>query len=151
MLPRFEDGRINYTGSPLSAVVIVVVRHIDKFLILKRSQRVANYKGMWDFLAGYFDKLVSASDIASNELIEELGITGGFTLSELEPLMQTDGKIDKSWLVFPVLAELDATPQIKLNWENERYEWIYGKELAKYETVPGARELFLAFFAEYTK
>ncbi len=45
-LPRFEDGRINYTTSKTAPVVTVFIGYGNKFLLLKRSHKVQNYKGM---------------------------------------------------------------------------------------------------------
>ena len=43
-LPRFEDGRVDYTKSPVAPVVNCIVWYDDKILLLQRSDRVANIR-----------------------------------------------------------------------------------------------------------
>ena len=54
-LPKFEDGRINYTGCKRCPVLNCVVTYNGEVLLLKRSDKVANYKGYWNFVAGFLD------------------------------------------------------------------------------------------------
>ena len=58
-LPKFPDGRIDYRNSKEAAVVSVFVMCGNELLLLKRSDRVGNYKGRWNVAAGYFDELKS--------------------------------------------------------------------------------------------
>jgi len=56
-LPKFEDGRINYSCSDEAPVITIFVRYKDKILLLKRSDKVAAYKGKWNTIAGYLDEI----------------------------------------------------------------------------------------------
>ena len=39
-LPKFPDGRIDYSSSDIAPVITVFVKHKDKILLLKRSDKV---------------------------------------------------------------------------------------------------------------
>ena len=56
-LPKFEDGRIDYSNSNISIVVTVFVKFQDEILLLKRSDKVSTYQGKWNTVAGYIDDL----------------------------------------------------------------------------------------------
>jgi ADP-ribose pyrophosphatase YjhB (NUDIX family) len=134
--PKFPDGRINYTGVSKSAVVTVFLKFKDEILLLKRSDKVGNYKGMWNAVSGYFDEIMSAEDIGRKELREETGITGGYRLSMGMPHEIHDAEINKTWLVFPLVAEFNEKPRIRLNWENTEDKWVNIKDLNKFDIMP---------------
>ena len=39
------------------------------------------------------------------------------------------------WIVHPFLFNV-INPNVKLNWENEKYKWILPNEITSYSTVP---------------
>jgi len=55
-LPKFPDGRIDYTNSDTSLVLTVFIKYKDKILILKRSNKVGTYQGKWNTVTGYLDE-----------------------------------------------------------------------------------------------
>ncbi len=46
-----------------------------------------------------------------------------------------DNKVNKTWIIHPVLAELKELPDIRLDWEHTEYKWIKPKELKKFDIV----------------
>lgn len=141
-LPKFSDGRIDYSGSDKAPVLTCFVKYNDKILLLKRSDKVRTYQGMWNSVAGYLDEFVSVQEKAYKELQEELGITVDL-ISKIklgEPYEFNDKKIRKRWIIFPVLVELNKEPVIKLDWEHTEYQWIYLADLNKYNKVPNLEE-----------
>jgi len=46
-----------------------------------------------------------------------------------------DSKINKTWIVHPVLVELKEKPEIKLDWEHTEFRWIKPEELNNYDFV----------------
>ena len=143
-LPKFDDGRINYKSSKIAPVINIFVRHKDKILLLKRSNKVTNYSGIWNNVSGYFDEIKSIKDKAMEEVSEEIGIVekNVSSIKIGEPFGLTDAKIKKVWVICPVLIDLKTKPEVKLNYEHTQYKWINPKDLAKFETVPGlARNL----------
>ena len=136
-LPRFPDGRINYTGTKKAPVLNCVVQYGEKVLLLKRSDKVANYKGIWNFVAGFIDEPRPIREKALEEVTEELGITEGDVSSTktVEPYEIFDPTAQKTWIVYPALVVLNKQPKIKLDWEHSDYAWISPDELNKYQVV----------------
>ena len=139
-LPKFSDGRINYSGSKIAAVVTVYIFNEGKLLILKRSEKVGHYKSMWDTVSGYLDEVIDPVDKALREVNEELGI-GSSSIekaSKGKEFSFSDEKEGIEWVIAPILVVLSKTPtKIRLNFENTEYKWIDPRSLPDYNTVPG--------------
>lgn len=137
-LPKFEDGRIDYSNSKTALVLTCFIQVKNEILILKRSDKIATYKGMWNTVAGYIDDYVPLKEKVLEELNEELFISE----SQIEKFKIgnnyefTDKNINKTWIIYPVLITLSKKPEIKLNWEHIDYKWINPKEIINYDTVP---------------
>ncbi len=141
-LPRFPDGRIDYSNSDKAPVLTCFVRFEDKILLLKRSDRVRTHKGKWYTVAGYVDEPKPIREKALEELHEELGISEQNILQCKigSPYEFFDPDEQKTWLVHPVLVELKQRPEIKLDWEHTEFKWISPYELTTYVTVPKLEE-----------
>ena len=136
-LPHFEDGRINYSDSNEAPVVTIFVKYKNEILLLKRSDKVRTYREKWNTIAGYLDEVKPLKEKVWEELREEIGVIekdilnikygGSYKLK--------DKKINKIWIVHPVLVELKDKPEIVLDWEHTEYKWIKPKDLNKYDTV----------------
>jgi len=137
-LPRFPDGRIDYSNSDKAPVLTCFVRCEDKILLLKRSDRVRTYQGKWHTVAGYIDEPKPIRQKALEELEEELDIhskdVSDFTAGEPYEFFDEGAKM--SWIVHPVLVELKNKPQIRLDWEHTEFMWISPNEVEGYDTVP---------------
>jgi len=140
-LPKFPDGRINYTNSNSAPIVSIFVKYKDEFLLLKRSDKVNVYKGKWNSLTGYLDKPNFIEQIVE-EVEEELGFGKEYFLSTQfgDHYEIFDDKINKKWIIFPVLLELNDKPDIRLNWENSEYKWIKPGELNNFDIIPDVEE-----------
>jgi len=55
-LPKFPDGRIDYTHAHKAPGMTCFIKFKDKILLLERSNQVSTYKGMWGSVAGYIDE-----------------------------------------------------------------------------------------------
>lgn len=137
-LPKFPDGRIDYSNSNVAPVVTVFVKYKEKILLLKRSDKVRVYQGKWNTVAGYLDELRPIREKVLEEIKEELEIEKDNVLSIIfgEPYQFTDKEVNKTWIVCPVLVELKEKPNIKLNWEHTDYKWIKQDELRNFDIVP---------------
>lgn len=144
-LPKFPDGRIDYRDSKEAAVVSVFVMCGNELLLLKRSDRVGNYKGRWNVVAGYFDELKSPEEKALEELKEETGINSDqiLKIKSFPHFKLIDNEIDKVFYTFPVLVLLDKKPEIKLDWEHTEFKWVDLNNLNKFETVYGLGEILV--------
>lgn len=134
-LPKFPDGRIDYSHSSIAPIINIFLRYEGKILLVKRSNKVSSYHGKWNGVAGYLDEFVPIKKKMSEELIEEVGITDKQILHYHigEPYQFTD-KI--TWIVHPILVDLKIKPEIKLDWEHTEYRWIKPEELNNFDTVP---------------
>lgn len=137
-LPKFSDGRINYSNSDIAPVIIVFIKDKDKILLLKRSNKVRTYQGRWNTVAGYLDELKSIRGKILQEIQEETGISenniSSIHIGKLHKFK--DKEINKIWLVYSVLVELKNRPNIKLDWEHTEHKWIKPEELENFDTVP---------------
>ena len=138
-LPKFQDGRIDYTKSEKA-----FVKHGEKILLLKRSDEVNDYPRKWNAVTGFMDELVTVEEKVLQELNEELGI-GKDSISSMrvgKPYEVKDFSIKKTWIVNPVIVELNRMPQIKLNFEHTEFKWISKNELSYFNTVPILNNFF---------
>jgi 8-oxo-dGTP pyrophosphatase MutT (NUDIX family) len=138
-LPKFDDGRIDYTTSAVAPVVNCIVWHQDLVLLLQRSNRVGQGKGKWSGVDGYIDRLVPLQVIVLNELREELGIsdTDVVRVAVADSYESEDRQAEVKWVVFPVLVELSRVPEISLDWEHTQYSWIKPGEIHNFDILPG--------------
>ncbi len=143
-LPKFLDGRIDYRNSRESAVINVFIMHEERLLLLKRSDKVGNYKGCWNVVAGYFDELKSVLEKALEEVGEETGIGRDqiLNIKVCEDFKLIDKEIDKIFYIFPVLITLKSKPEIKLDREHTECRWVDPNELSKFKTVNGLHTVF---------
>jgi 8-oxo-dGTP pyrophosphatase MutT (NUDIX family) len=138
-LPRFPDGRIDYTTSDLAPVVNCMVYHDEHVLLLRRSNRVGAGQGKWSGVDGYIDTLDSLRSTVLKELKEELGLAEDQVadIQIARPYRSADSEAEKTWVVYPVLVELTKTPDIRLDWEHTRYEWVRPDKIGRFNLLPG--------------
>src|SRR3989344_164455 len=133
-----QKDYIDYTNSKRAPVVICFVKHDGKFLLVKRSEKVGAYKNLWSSIAGFLDDSKTASEKATQEMEEELGIKKSEIMSIVEgPIyVFTDEKLGREWERHLVVVEI-STPKVHLDWEHIDFVWISPEEISKYETPPG--------------
>lgn len=136
-LPRFEDGRIDYSHSDVAVTVTCFVKHEEDILLLKRSHKVKEAKGKWCAVTGYFDEIKPVMEKAIEEVEEEVGINKSYIarvkVGEVYKLRRAGGKL---LVIYPVLIELRGKPDVSLDWEHTEYRWIKPEELEKFDVVP---------------
>lgn len=142
-LPRFADGRINYTDAETSPVLVCFVRYQDKYLLLKRSDKVGLYKGYWSAIAGFIDnEKQTLREKVLEELDEEAGITEeqivGWTW--IEEYEYSDPVTGKKFIRYPVVVDFLHRPEITLDWEHHKHEWICAEERQNYQQITGSEE-----------
>ena len=127
-------------------IVTSFITSNDKFLLLKRSQKVKTMKGLWAGISGIIENDEEPLQRAKIEIFEELGIK-----EDHIKLLKTAEQIrvispqykNHEWEIFPFLFETN-NPTIKLNWENSEYMWITPEELGKFKTVPNLDKVLLS-------
>ena len=137
-LPKFPDGRIDYSNSNSAAVMTIFVKHKNEILLLKRSDTVLIYKGKWNAVAGYLDEIKPIREKILEELSEELGIDEKniVSISTKGPEKIEDKLANKLWISILTLVELKNKPEIKLDWEHTDYRWIKPEEINNFDIVP---------------
>lgn len=119
-------------------IVTSFLVHNDKYLILKRSEKVKSMKGLWAGVSGIIEGNEEPLYRAKREILEEVGIAENkITLLKSAQQIRTDSPQyeNHEWLIFPFLFSVQD-PTITLNWENQEYKWISPSELTQYQTVP---------------
>ena len=119
-------------------IVTSFLKDDDKFLLLKRSNKVKTMKGLWAGVSGIIEKDEEPISRAKIEIFEELGIEEEqIKFLKAAPKMNVVSPQyeNHEWVIFPFLFEVKK-PTIKLNWENSEYEWVGVDEIKNYETVP---------------
>ncbi|NCF75307.1 MAG: NUDIX domain-containing protein [Xanthomonadaceae bacterium] len=136
-LPKFSDGRIDYSNSD-KAPVLVCFKYQNDILLLKRSDKVRTYQGLWNTVAGYLDEPKPVIQKAYEEVSEEISVGKKNILKTKigDSFKFYDKDIKKIWIIFPVLIELKFKPAIKLDWEHTDYKWIKIREIKKYNVIP---------------
>ena len=130
--------RIDYTNSKIAPVLICFVKYKDKFLLLKRSDKVLAYKNLWSVLAGFIDDEKTIEDKIIEEITEELGLKKEDVKKITRGDIYTfkDEKIDRDWIRNLYVVEI-STDNIKLDWEHVDYKWISSEEINNFEITPG--------------
>lgn len=137
-LPKFPDGRINYSQSDIAPVVTVFIESEGKILLLKRSEKMKNYPGKWNAVTGYLDEVVPIKEKVMEELREETGITEKeiAAMRYGEPYEMRDEQLKKTWVIHPVLVKTSVKPEITLDQEHTKCLWIKPEELSRFDTPP---------------
>ncbi|MFP4005427.1 MAG: NUDIX domain-containing protein [Candidatus Hadarchaeia archaeon] len=145
-LPKFDDGRINYTDAEKAPVVVIFMKYENEILIMKRSQNVGTHPGKWGLVAGYLDELKSVIGKGLEEISEETGIE-----EDKIEVMERKGKLkwfsdeaETTYISYILLVKLNDKPEIKLSWEHEDYKWIDIEEADKYLSPNAVKELKIA-------
>ena len=131
-------------------VTVLLINNEGKILILKRSNKVKTYKGLWGGVAGYIEEYEKPIETAFKEIKEEVGLEKESVelTKQLEPIVFTDfyeqNKYD--WEIFPFLFKLKKNSKIKIDWEHTEYRWITPSQIKEFETVPHLAQIVLKMF-----
>jgi 8-oxo-dGTP diphosphatase len=129
----------------MSQVVTCILEHDGKILLLKRSNQVGTYRGLWGGVAGYVEELEEPYDTAIKEIRQEAGIE----VDALE-LVRKGNPIEFSdtydgrrynWIVYPFLFHIQSKELVQIDWEHEEYRWVHPSDVKRLETVPGLDEV----------
>lgn len=113
----------------------------DTLLLLRRSDRVSTYQGLWASVSGYLES-ESPLKQAYREIEEEVGLHRSDLrlLAQGEPLIAVDETIDTRWTVHPFLFEVLRPERVRLDWEHVESRWVTVEEMGGLETVPRLEE-----------
>ena len=126
-------------------VTCLLVDNEENLLILKRSDKVRTYRGLWGGVAGYVEKDEEPGDAAFKEIKEEVGLEKDDVslLKKGEPIIFTDFYEGEqyNWEVFLFLFKTEKKDKLKIDWEHSEYRWITPPDIDKYDTVPHLRKV----------
>ncbi len=118
-----------------------------EILILKRSEKVRTYKGLWGVVAGYIEEDETPLKTAIKEIREEVGLDQNYfkLKKSLDPIEFTDFYEGKKydWQIYPFLFIIEKKGKINIDWEHLEYCWIKPPDIEKYKTVPHLKEIVL--------
>ncbi len=150
-LPHFPDGRIDYSDAETALVVGIIVLRGDKLMLVKRSQNVSFYPSKWNWVSGFIDEVKPLREFVEQELQEETGITHPQIkdIVSVQRVTIVDKELGKTWLIYPVIAELGVGAEPELDWEADEYAWVEPPGVNSYDTVPGVAENITAALKQY--
>ncbi|MCX8173199.1 MAG: NUDIX domain-containing protein [Thermoplasmata archaeon] len=141
-----EGDTVKFTGQQIevpelecSHVVSAFIRKQGKILLLKRSDSVGTFRGMWATVSGYIEGDETPLFRARKEILEEIGIKRPKFLKAGRIVLARSG--NRVFAVHPFLFETDG--EISLDWEHTEYRWIAVEEINHYNTVPKLTEALL--------
>jgi len=144
-LPKWSKEEYDVTKLEQIPVIICFLQFKEKFLLLKRSEKVSSGNGLWSTIAGHYDELKSVEEIFEKELKEELKV-GINLVKELEKgrisIVEADGKIFVAQLL---LAKLKEKIIPKLDFEHTEFGWFTLEEIENLNTYPKFRENLKSF------
>ena len=122
----------------IDVVSCVLINDEGKFLILKRSDKVRTYKGIWGGVTGYVEEGEEPYETAIKEIREEVGITDITLVKKLDPIKFSDvyEGLKYNWNIFPFLFKTEKKDKVNIDWEHLQYCWIALSEISDFDTVP---------------
>ena len=119
-------------------VTCLLIDDVGKLLILKRSDKVRTYKGMWGGIAGYIEENEEPLETALKEIKEEIGLDNKDVqfIKKLEPIKFTDYYENKKydWEIFVFLFKTGKKDKLIIDWEHSESSWISPSEIVKFVT-----------------
>ncbi|MGF1615222.1 MAG: NUDIX domain-containing protein [Gammaproteobacteria bacterium] len=121
-------------------VVTAFLRRRGQLLLVRRSQRVGTYQGLWSAVSGYVEH--PPYEQALNEINEETRLNSEQVrlIAAGDPLEILDASLRIRWTIHPFLFEVSESADIQLDWENTEFRWVTVTELDSYPTVPALKE-----------
>jgi ADP-ribose pyrophosphatase YjhB (NUDIX family) len=149
--PKFvpKPGQVDYTDIRYAPVLDVVVTRSGKILLAKRSADRRLYPDCWATIDGFLDDNEAIETKAYEELREELGMSASAVVSLKRGtiMLEEDPELGKTWLVVPVLAEVN-TDKFTLDWEASEARWLEPAEIPNLDLLPGTLDVIGQFFPE---
>jgi len=123
----------------------ILVNNENEVLILKRSNKVRTYKGMWGGIAGYVEKGEEPFDTAIKEIREEASLEQKDVvfLKSLDPFEFVDfiDGLRYDWNIYTFLFKTEKKDKVHIDWEHTEYRWINPSKLGEFDTVPHLKEV----------
>jgi ADP-ribose pyrophosphatase YjhB (NUDIX family) len=121
---------------------------VDHVLLVRRSDRVGTYRGVWAGVSGFVEPGVSPLEQAYTELREEASLAPDDLqlLRTGAPLDVSDAAIGRAWVVHPFLFLLRVPERVRTDWEAADAQWVAPAAVATLDTVPRLAEALAAVY-----
>ena len=122
--------------SAMPDVVTVFLEHAGEVLLVRRSDAVGTYRGLWGGVSGYVEP--DTDDLradAERELREEVGVTDAELVRAGEPLRVVDTEQDHEWTVHP-FRYAARNRNVEPNTELADWEWTTPAGILDRDCVP---------------
>ena len=125
----------------------IIINEEGKLLLLKRSNKVGAYKGLWSGVAGHIEEGEEPIQTAYKEIKEEIGIDKNELIlikshGPVKVLDKSEGK-NYDWEIFIFLFKCEKKGKLNIDWEHSEYCWIPPFEIKNFNTVPKYEEIVL--------
>ena len=119
-------------------VVTAFLTRGNQLLLLRRSDRVSTYKGLWAGVSGSLDAGRSPIEQAIQEIEEETGPSNADAIPVLagRPFDFVDDELSRRWIVHPFRFRVAVDAQFVLDWENSEAVWTEPAQIERLPTVP---------------
>ena len=119
------------------AALVIILDDKNKVLLLKRSQKVDTYRGLWGFPGGKREDGETSVDAAVREVYEETSLR--VCPKELIYVFTMTRRPCKD-IVFFLTSKWAGTP--KVDWESDEFAWFDPSELSGLDMVPTPKIVF---------
>ena len=146
-----KPGQVDYTNIRYCPTINSIIKYNDEFLLLKRSSDSNFYPDYWNGLSGFLDDHKDIEDKVKEELWEELKVTEDkvISLKVFNPFHRDEKEYDKTWIVFPILVEIN-TKEFKLDFEHSEYQWFKISDILNvinnYKIIPDIKDILNIVF-----
>jgi uncharacterized protein len=118
-------------------VVSCLVQDADRYLILRRSERVGTFQGYWAAVSGYVEQGETPDQTAVKELREETSLQLSIVKAGATLRVRSG---DTIWVIHPFLFQA-VGPTVSIDWEHTEYRWLRTEEMKGFQTVPGLEQV----------
>jgi 8-oxo-dGTP diphosphatase len=129
-------------------VVTCFLERVDeqqpRILLVRRSQRVGSYHGLWAGISGFVESHVTPDEQAYVEIGEETGLLPEQVkmLRRGKIVEHRDELLGRHFYIHPFLFRVFTPEHVKIDWEATELRWIQPSELLQYDTIPKLPEAF---------
>lgn len=140
-MDREKRMRMRHHRAAATPVVTAFLEYDGKILLLRRSDRVRTYRGLWAGVSGYLEHH-TALEQALIEIREETGLQPQdlSLASQGIPLQVVDDTQGVRWRVHPFLFHCREAPVLQIDWEHREHRWIDPLQIDEYDTVPALKQ-----------
>ena len=109
-----------------------------QILLLRRSDRVRTYRGLWAGVSGSVEAGSTLIEQAIQEIEEETGLSSPDAIPVLagRPFEFVDQVLSRRWIVHPFRFRVYNEAKVRLDWEHSEAVWTEPAQIERLPTVP---------------